>query len=140
MAALEAFSARHAADLDVATVTLPVVYGAATEALAQAIASTNPGAVVALGQADGRDCIGVERVALNLVTAEDADEAGRRLTEEPVLRGGPVGYWSTLPVKRIVIGFLHTPCLPEQVTQTGGASMGVETLARAIAITAHACA
>jgi pyroglutamyl-peptidase len=37
-------------------------------------------------------------------------------TERPDLRGGLV----------------HVPCLPEQVTATGGPSMGLDTLARAV--------
>jgi pyroglutamyl-peptidase len=158
----------------VATVVLPVVYGEATRRLAPAIASERPAAVVALGQADGRDRVTVERVALNLVTALAADESGRALPEEPVLPGGPAAYWSTLPVTGIVSalvdagipaapspdaggfvcnhlfyglmhliaterpdlrgGFVHLPCLPEQVAGTGGPSMARETLARAVEI------
>jgi pyroglutamyl-peptidase len=39
-------------------------------------------------------------------------------TERPDLRGG----------------FVHLPCLPEQVAAEGGASMGLESLAAAVAI------
>jgi pyroglutamyl-peptidase len=39
-------------------------------------------------------------------------------TERPDLRGG----------------FVHVPCLPEQVTATGGPSMGLDTLARAVEV------
>jgi pyroglutamyl-peptidase len=153
---------------------LPVVYGEATEALSEAIAAGRPHVVVALGQADGRDRVTVERVALNLVTASEADESGRALAEEPVLAGGPAAYWSTLPVTRIVSalvdagvpasaspdaggfvcnhlfyvlmhliaterqdvrgGFVHLPCLPEQVAASGGPSMGLDTLARAVEV------
>ncbi len=157
-----------------ATVVLPVVYGDAVRVLSEAIAATRPAAVVALGQADGRDRVTVERVALNLVTAEAADESGRALAEEPALAGGPAAYWSTLPVMRIVSalvdagvpaaaspdaggfvcnhlfyglmhliaterpdirgGFVHLPCLPEQVAGSGGPSMGLDTLARAVEV------
>jgi pyroglutamyl-peptidase len=153
---------------------LPVVYGEATRVLTRAIADARPAAVVALGQADGRDRVTVERVALNLVTAEAADESGRALAEEPVLTGGPAAYWATLPATRLVSalveagipaaaspdaggfvcnhlfyglmhliaterpdlrgGFVHLPCLPEQVAAEGGASMGLESLAAAVAI------
>ena len=80
-----------------ATLVLPVVYGNATRALSVAIAETQPAAVVALGQANGRDRVTVERVALNLVTETAPDNAGRALPEEPVLAGGPAAYWGTLP-------------------------------------------
>jgi pyroglutamyl-peptidase len=156
----------------VATVVLPVVYGDATRALSAAIAATRPEAVVALGQANGRDRVSVERVALNLVTEGAPDNAGRSLAEQPVLAGGPAAYWGTLPVGPVVAalvaagvpaapssdaggyvcnhvfyglmhliaterpdlrgGFAHLPCLPEQVAATGGPSMGLDTLARAV--------
>jgi pyroglutamyl-peptidase len=172
-AALAELTARRPADLDLAVVVLPVVYGAATRVLAGAIAALEPTAVVALGQADGRDRVTVERVALNLVTFAAADESGRALPEEPVLAGGPAAYWSTLPVTLTVSalvdagvpaaasvdaggfvcnhvfyglmhliaterpgirgGFVHLPCLPEQVT-SGGPSMELEALARAVEV------
>jgi pyroglutamyl-peptidase len=179
-AALEELVARRPAGLDVVPVVLPVVYGEATRALAKAIAAVRPAAVLALGQADGRDRVTAERVALNLVTATDADESGRALPEEPVLAGGRAAYWSTLPVTRIVSalvdagvpaaaspdaggfvcnhlfyglmhliaterpqmrgGFVHLPCLPEQVAGSGGPSMGLDTLARAVEIAARTAA
>ncbi|HEX5559268.1 MAG TPA: hypothetical protein VFX13_16745 [Gaiellales bacterium] len=173
-AALAALAARRPADPGLTTVVLPVVYGGATSVLAEAIAAVEPTAVVALGQADGRDRVTVERVALNLVTAAEADESGRALAEEPVLAGGPAAYWSTLPVTRTVSalvaagvpaaassdaggfvcnhlfyglmhliaterpgirgGFVHLPCLPEQVAGCGGPSVGLDTLARAVEV------
>jgi pyroglutamyl-peptidase len=57
--------------------------------------------VIALGQADGRARITIERVALNAdeASAIDNDDVpgGSRIVEE-----GPVGYWSTLPVDELV--------------------------------------
>lgn len=179
-AALAELAARRPADLDVATVVLPVVYGDATRVLSEAIAATRPAVVVALGQADGRDRVTVERIALNLVTAPEADESGRALPEEPVLEGGPAAYWATLPVTGIVAalveagvpaaaspdaggfvcnhafyglmhliaterpdirgGFVHLPCLPEQVAGSGGPSMGLDILARAVELAARTAA
>jgi pyroglutamyl-peptidase len=164
----------------VATLVLPVVYGNATRALSVAIAETQPAAVVALGQASGRDRVTVERVALNLVTETAPDNAGRALPEEPVFAGGPAAYWGTLPVVQTVSalvaagvpaapspdaggyvcnhvfyglmhliaterpdlrgGFVHLPCLPEQVTETGGPSMGLDTLARAVDVVVRTAA
>jgi pyroglutamyl-peptidase len=45
-------------------------------------------------------------------------------TQQPDLRGG----------------FVHLPCLPEQVAGTGGPSMARETLARAVEVAARAAA
>jgi pyroglutamyl-peptidase len=126
------------------------------------------------------DLATVERVALNLVTAAEADESGRALPEEPVLPGGPAAYWATLPVAGIVAalvdagvpaaaspdaggfvcnhlfyglmhliaterpdvrgGLVHLPCLPEQVAGSGGPSMGLDALTRAVEIAVRAAA
>lgn len=80
---------------------LPVSFSTAPRALAQALADVRPALVVALGQASGRSEISVERVAVNLIDARIADNAGERLLDVPVLAGAPAGYFSTLPVKAV---------------------------------------
>ena len=95
-----------------ATVVLPVVYGDATRALSAAIAETKPAAVVALGQANGRDRVTVERVALNLVTDAAPDNAGRSLAEQPVLPG------------RQVISRLRTPDRTSPAPSKRGSAAG----------------
>jgi len=87
-----------------------------------------------------------------------------------VLPGGPAAYWATPPVTGIVSalvdaggfvcnhlfyglmhliaserpdirgGFVHLPCLPQQVAGSGGPSMGLDTLARAVEIAVRAAA
>jgi pyroglutamyl-peptidase len=92
---------RLAGTRGVETVVLPVSYGRVESALREAIERAQPEVVVALGQADGRARITVERVALNAdeATSIDNDEVagGARIVED-----GPVGYWSTLPVDELV--------------------------------------
>jgi pyroglutamyl-peptidase len=78
---------------------LPVSFDGAPRALAQALAECRPALVVALGQASGRSEISIERVAVNLIDARIADNAGERPLDVPVLAGAPAGYFSTLPVK-----------------------------------------
>ena len=78
---------------------LPTAFGAAPPALAQAIERHRPALVIALGQASGRSEVSLERVALNLIDARIADNAGERLRDVPVRAGGPVAYFSTLPIK-----------------------------------------
>jgi pyroglutamyl-peptidase len=78
---------------------LPVSFRGAPRALAEALAEFRPALVVALGQASGRSEISIERVAVNLVDARIADNAGERPLEAPAIAGAPDGYFSTLPVK-----------------------------------------
>jgi pyroglutamyl-peptidase len=81
---------------------LPCVFGAARQRLAEAVAEQRPRAVLALGLAAGRTCLTPERVAVNLVDARIADNAGAQPGETPVLPGGPAAYFTTLPVKAMV--------------------------------------
>jgi pyroglutamyl-peptidase len=106
---------RHA----VRGVVLPVIFREALAELRAAITRHRPALVVCLGQGGGRPSIGVERVAINVDDALLADNAGSRPIDEPVVRNGPVGYWSTLPVKAIVKA-LRDAGIPAEVSQTAG--------------------
>ncbi len=78
---------------------LPTTFGGAPRALAEAIAVVRPGLVVALGLASGRSEISIERVAVNLIDARIADNAGERPRDLPVRADAPAAYFSTLPLK-----------------------------------------
>lgn len=54
------------------------------------------------GASRGRAEISLERVAINLIDARIPDNAGQQPIDVPVVAGGPVGYFSTLPVKAAV--------------------------------------
>lgn len=78
---------------------LPTAFGAAPQALSQALTALTPVLVIALGQASGRAEISIERVAVNLIDARIADNAGARPQDVPVRAHAPAAYFSTLPVK-----------------------------------------
>lgn len=78
---------------------LPTTFAGAPAALEQALAIFQPRLVVALGLASGRAEISLERVAVNLIDARIADNAGERPQDVPVRAEGPAAYFSTLPVK-----------------------------------------
>ncbi|QGZ41372.1 pyroglutamyl-peptidase I [Pseudoduganella flava] len=98
---------------------LPCVFGDALAALHAAIDELRPDVVIAVGQAGGRSDITVERVAINVDDAPIADNRGARIVDEPVIPGGPVGYFSTLPIKAIVHA-LREAGIPASVSQTAG--------------------
>jgi pyroglutamyl-peptidase len=58
--------------------------------------------VISLGQAEGRDFIGPEQVAINLADARIADNAGVKLENQPINVSAADGYFSTLPIRAIV--------------------------------------
>jgi len=78
---------------------LPVSFSDAPLVLAELLDRHKPTLVVALGQAGGRAGISFERVAINLIDARIADNAGLQPIDAEVLEGGPGAYFSTLPVK-----------------------------------------
>ncbi|WP_100445407.1 pyroglutamyl-peptidase I [Glycomyces xiaoerkulensis] len=86
----------------VETALLPVAFEAAPEALEAAIDRTDPDLVLAVGQAEGRRAVTLERVAVNLVNAPIPDNDGEQPVGEPLAPGGPDAYLSNLPLRRCV--------------------------------------
>jgi pyroglutamyl-peptidase len=87
---------------DVQSVLLPVTFQAAYEVLSRRVRELDPDVVIALGQAGGRDKLGLERVAINCLDAEIADNAGEKPVDEPIEKGGPVGLFATLPIRKML--------------------------------------
>ncbi len=111
---------RRIGGCQVVGVVLPCVFGAATVELKKAIRAHDPRLVICLGQAGGRAAITPERIAVNLDDAPQPDNAGRQPIDVPVVRGGPVAYWSTLPLKAIIAG-LRAQGVPAEISRTAGA-------------------
>jgi pyroglutamyl-peptidase len=105
--------------MTVAARQLPCVFGQAHADLKQAIKEVRPSIVIAVGQAGGRVDISVERIAINVDDAPIPDNANSQLVDEPVVKGGPAAYFSTLPIKAIVKQ-LRSEGLPASVSQTAG--------------------
>ena len=87
---------------DVSTLLLPVVYPAALDELIVTIETRQPHTVICLGQDNTRPFISVEKVAINLCDFDIPDNNGVRPVNEPVVAGGPVAYFSTLPISAMV--------------------------------------
>ena len=98
---------------------LPCVFGAATRELFRLIAAHDPVLVICVGLAGERIAVTPERAALNVVDARIPDNAGRQPVDEPVVRGGPAAYWSTLPVKAIVAE-ISGRGIPAKVSESAG--------------------
>ena len=103
----------------VRAIQLPCVFAQAASALTRALDEIRPDIVLALGQAEGRSDISVERVAINIMDARIADNAGAQPIDQPVVTGGPVAYFSTLPIKHLVAR-MRAAGFPASVSQTAG--------------------
>ncbi len=105
--------------LEIATWRIPTVFGLAIDTLETAIDETRPDIVLAVGQAGGRTELSLERVAINVDDARIPDNDGQQPIDRPIAPDGPVGYFSTLPIKAAVQA-LRNAGLPAQVSNTAG--------------------
>ena len=98
---------------------LPTRFDAALPRLHALLAEWRPALVVCLGLAASRGALSIERVAINVLDARIADNAGAQPVDEPVVAGAPVGYFSTLPIKAMRQALLAAG-VPAEVSQTAG--------------------
>lgn len=108
------------AGIDVVTAILPVEFKRSAQILIELIAEHNPAIVISLGQAEGRDFIGPEQVAINLADARIADNAGVKFENQPINKDDADGYFSTLPIREIV-SQISTLGISAKVSYSAGA-------------------
>lgn len=94
---------RPPAGVETRALELPVVFAEAARRLGEAISSFGPTHVVGLGVGVHPTEVRIERFAVNLADVDErADNAGGRPGEEPLVSGGPTGYFATLPIRDLV--------------------------------------
>ena len=98
---------------------LPTEFDTSLQRLTDLLDQHRPALVVCLGQAGGRQAISLERVAINIVDARIADNAGRQPVVTPVVRGGPPAYFTGLPIKAMLRA-LQQAGICGEVSQTAG--------------------
>ena len=101
------------------SVQLPCVFSKSLDVLENALKLHQPQMVIALGQADGRSDVSIERVAINVCDARIPDNEGAQPVDVAVVQGGPAAYFSTLPIKKMVTT-LKSNGYPASVSQTAG--------------------
>jgi len=104
----------------VRSLILPVQPEAARDAMSGALATEGLGAVVHLGLAAGRARVSLERVAINVMDYEIPDARGDVRRDEACVPGGPVAYWSTLPLREILAEFAADG-IPAHLSYSAGA-------------------
>ena len=100
-------------------VQLPTVFGASSKRLLQLLQSHRPALVVCLGLAGGRSAIGLERVATNINDARIPDNAGVQPVDSLTAPRGPAAYFSTLPIKTMLLAMRETGA-PVEVSNSAG--------------------
>jgi pyroglutamyl-peptidase len=108
-------------------VVLPVHHADAASMVSRLVDEVAPRAIVHLGLAGGRTRVALERVAVNVMDFEIADNAGYRATGEPCVPGGPAAYFSTLPLGAILEA-LVAEGVPAYLSSTAGTYLCNQTM------------
>jgi pyroglutamyl-peptidase len=117
--AVQALHGELVAGHRVVAAELPTVFATASDTLLALMDRYQPALVVCVGQAGGRSALSIERVAINLVDAAMADNAGAQPRNEPVLAGQSAAYFSTLPVVAMQQA-LHDAGMPAELSMSAG--------------------
>ncbi|MGB8954247.1 MAG: pyroglutamyl-peptidase I, partial [Tumebacillaceae bacterium] len=105
--------------IELVTAEVPTVFHRSIAVLEQLLDTVRPDVVICVGQAGGRPDVTVERVAINVDDARIPDNARNQPIDAPIVEGGPVAYWSSLPIKAIVQN-MRQAGVPASVSQTAG--------------------
>lgn len=117
--AVKALDGRSIAGHRVVAVELPCEFAAAPRVLRAALRRHRPRVVIATGQAGGRTGISLERVAINLIDARIADNAGAQPIDVPVSTRAPSACFTRLPIKSALLA-LHDAGIDAHVSHSAG--------------------
>ncbi len=117
--AVQALHGRQIGGHRVVAAQLPTAFGVSLATLRALLARHAPALVVCVGQAGGRAALSLERVAINLDDARIPDNLQAQPVDTPVRPGGPAAYFSTLPVKAMMLA-VQARGIAAEVSQTAG--------------------
>jgi len=103
----------------VVSMLLPVLFGESLRQLQAGITDHEPALVLCVGQAGGRSQLSLERVAINVDDARIPDNAGKQPIDAAITDDGPAAYFSTLPIKAMLMA-LRSAGFPAEISQTAG--------------------
>ena len=98
---------------------VPTVFGKCGDVLENLVEKYKPDAVLCVGQAGGRSVMSIEKLAVNLAEARIPDNEKQQPSDEAIVEGGPLAYFSKLPVKAIV-KTIKEQGIPSSISYTAG--------------------
>lgn len=107
------------AGAEIVKLEIPTVYTRSAEVVEEAIDREKPDIVLSIGQAGGRSCMTVEKVAINLAEARIPDNDGEQPTDQPLRKDGETAYFATVPVKAMVAN-MRKNGIPAHISYTAG--------------------
>lgn len=90
------------AGAEIIKLEIPTVFSKSAVAVEEGIRSCQPDLVICVGQAGGRSCVTIEKVAINLAEARIPDNDGEQPVDAPLQEDGETAYFATIPVKAMV--------------------------------------
>ncbi len=106
---------------------IPTVFGKAADTVWQAAKQLHPDAIICIGQAGGRSAVTVERIGINIRSANLCDNEGNQPQEEKILPDGADGLFSSLPVAAMAEA-IRAAGLPGAVSNSAGTFVCNDTL------------
>ena len=108
---------------------IPTVFCKGAFKMEKAIEEHNPDCVICVGQAGGRSCISVEKVAINYIDARIPDNDGNQPVNTSIVADGDTAYFSTLPVRAMVEN-IREKGIPANLSFTAGTFVCNEVMYR----------
>ncbi len=105
--AAQALHGRTVAGHRIVGALLPTAFEASLRMLLDLVEMHDPALVLCTGLAASRHAFSLERVAINLVDAEYADNHGAQPVDAPVIPRAPAAYFSTLPLRPMQAALLR---------------------------------
>ncbi len=110
---------RGIAGKQVMGLVLPVIFGESWERLRVVLDAEEPEVVICLGLASNRNCLSLERVAINVDDARIPDNRNQQPVDEAIEPDGPAAYWTRIPIKAVRERLLASGVAAE-ISQTAG--------------------
>lgn len=107
------------AHLSVTGVVLPVTFEGSFRELEKAMRDFDPEIVLCFGVAGGRSAIEFERVAINCIDADIADNAGKQPSDKSIEDSGSPAYFTNLPFRTMEMA-LKAAGIPSRVSNSAG--------------------
>ncbi len=104
---------------EVAVEELPMRYKEIQDIIRQLVDKHKPAAIIATGVSSKAPDICVERVAINVGSADGGPNFGYDTLDQVLNLNGPAAYWSTLPIRDIVEAIKKTG-IPARVSNSAG--------------------
>ncbi|MFN2449311.1 MAG: pyroglutamyl-peptidase I [Candidatus Baltobacteraceae bacterium] len=112
---------------------LPVETRNIAERMQRAVEEFAPDIVICTGQAGGRNAMALERVAVNVLDFDQADNVGVMRRNDAIVRGGPDARFSPMPFAEIVSAWSDNG-IPGYVSNSAGTFICNQTLYEMLAI------